>query len=368
MSKCAVCKNEHTIIAQSLGVCKECIIKKKPNVEKFIFQAHKNARERFNLPAEPPKAEYSSCILCAHHCGLQDNNVSYCGLRYSKDGTVISLVSTKVGLLEYYFDPLPCNCCAAWFCPAGTGAGYPQFAYRNGPEYRYYNLSVFFYGCSFDCLYCQNYHHKNIKLGNKVSKSELLEAYKSNIRTSCVCFFGGSPEPHFSFALAVSKSIYEYAQKHNRIARICWEWNGYGNTRLVKRAAEISLISGGNIKFDLKAFNSNLHKALTGVDNKVVLKNFELVAKEYFDQRPDLPILNATTLLVPGYIDEEEIEKIAEFIANLNDEIPYSLLGFAPQHEMIDLPYTSRELAERCYKVAKRHLKNVNIGNKHILV
>ncbi|MHA1205640.1 MAG: radical SAM protein, partial [Candidatus Heimdallarchaeaceae archaeon] len=72
--------------------------------------------------------------------------------------------------------------------------------------------------------------------------------------------------------------------------------------------------------------------------------------------------------LVPGYIDEEEVENIASFIADLNENIPYSLLAFYPQHMFKDLPVTSRELAESCERAAKKHLKMVNIGNKHLLL
>ncbi|MEE8618654.1 MAG: hypothetical protein V3S84_00830 [Dehalococcoidales bacterium] len=45
---------------------------------------------------------------------------------------------------------------ADWVCPAGTGAGYPDFAYRAGVEYGYKNLAVFYHACSFDCLFYQN--------------------------------------------------------------------------------------------------------------------------------------------------------------------------------------------------------------------
>ncbi|HID17306.1 TPA: radical SAM protein, partial [Candidatus Bathyarchaeota archaeon] len=80
-----------------------------------------------------------------------------------------------------------------------------------------------------------------------------------------------------------------------------------------------------------------------------------------------LPVLTATTLLVPGYVDELEVKRIAEFIASLNPEIPYSLLVFHPDFAMRDLPVTPKEQAFKCYRTAKKFLKNVNIGNLHLL-
>jgi pyruvate formate lyase activating enzyme len=36
-------------------------------------------------------------------------------------------------------------------------------------------------------------------------------------------------------------------------------------------------------------------------------------------QRPDPPLLLASTLLVPGYVDAEEVGRIARYIAELDD-------------------------------------------------
>jgi pyruvate formate lyase activating enzyme len=72
--------------------------------------------------------------------------------------------------------------------------------------------------------------------------------------------------------------------------------------------------------------------------------------------------------LVPGYVDEEEVGSLASFIASLNPEIPYSLLGFHPNFYMDDLPRTSRRQADRCFRAAKEAgLKKVKIGNIHLL-
>ena len=363
---CSLC-NQEKIVSSSLGVCNSCLINYETDSQASVEQAHRHAREKFSLPTNPPKGDSFSCNLCNHNCSFSDNDLRYCGLRYSKEGKFISRSTKNSAILDFYFDPLPCNCCAAWFCPAGTGDGYPEFAYKSGKETGYYNLSVFFYGCSFDCLFCQNKNHKNVKIGTKVSIETLVTAFKNNTKVSCVCFFGGSPEPQFIFALEVSKRITDLSKEEKRIARICWEWNGFGNQKYIERAAQFSLQSGGNMKFDLKAWSPQIHKALTGVDNKKVLENFEYVAKNFFEKRLNLPVLNATTLLVPGYIDEYEVGKIASFIAEINPEIPYSLLGFYPHFEFSDLPLTTLERADACFDVASDYLNNVNIGNKHLL-
>jgi pyruvate formate lyase activating enzyme len=147
-----------------------------------------------------------------------------------------------------------------------------------------------------------------------------------------------------------------------RKVRICWEWNGCGNPELVEKASELSFKSGGIVKFDLKAFDPNLSIALSGVPNERAYKNFEMVGDRHKE------VITATTLLVPNYVDEKEVEKIAKFIADIDPEIPYSLLIFHPAFYMSDMPITPRKQVEECYKTAKRYLNKVNIGNKHLLL
>jgi len=92
-----------------------------------------------------------------------------------------------------------------------------------------------------------------------------------------------------------------------------------------------------------------------------------MIGKKFFKKRPNLPILTASTLLVPGYVDAEEVRNLASLIAEVDSGIPYTLLAFYPQYAMTDLPTTSRELAIKCRDVAEEYLKNVRIGNIQLL-
>ncbi|HZD54626.1 MAG TPA: hypothetical protein VE080_00090, partial [Candidatus Aquicultoraceae bacterium] len=130
---------------------------------------------------------------------------------------------------------------------------------------------------------------------------------------------------------------------------------------------DLALESGGCVKFDLKAWDETLHVALTGVGNKRTLENFSRAA-EQAGRRPVPPPLIASTLLVPGYVDEEEVGKIAGFIASLDRDIPYSLLAFHPHFRMDDLPRTPGSLARGCLRAAKdAGLSRVQMGNAHLL-
>lgn len=266
-------------------------------------------------------------------------------MREARDGKLVPLSPKGSALAYAYLDPLPTNCCAAWFCPGSTEPGY--------------NLAVFLYGCNFDCLFCQNASHKMVRTAPVLPEDKLVSrACSGSVR--CVCFFGGSPEPQFPFALKAARRI---RNGRDRSARICWEWNGAGNPRLAEMAARLSLETGGTVKFDLKAFSPDVHTALCGTGNERTLDNFRRVAG--ITQGTDT--LTATTLLVPYYIDAAEIRLIAGFIASLDDDIPYSLPIFHPDYQLTDLPVTSRSLAEECVTAAREYLNRVHVGNLHLL-
>ncbi len=335
--------------AELLGYCGRCA-RGLPETE--LLKAHRITRRSLGLPPEVPRGGEVVCRLCANACSPKEGGLGYCGLRRVRRGKLeyIWEEGPEKGLLHSYYDPLPTNCCASWFCGEASGL----------------NLAVFFYGCNFDCLFCQNAQHKYPEEGELVGVEEFVRrALAPGVR--CVCFFGGSPEPQLPFAIRASREAMERAEAEGRGIRICWEWNGAGNPVLVRRAAEISLATRGIVKFDLKAWDEKLAKALCGVSIKPSFENFRMIAEELLP-RADYPLLTATTLLVPGYVDEEEVGRIAEFIASLSPEIPYSLLVFYPAYCMSDLEVTPRDQVMRCFRAAREAgLKRVHVGNLHLL-
>jgi|FaiFalFF_MnMetaG_3_1042247.scaffolds.fasta_scaffold03785_2 pyruvate formate lyase activating enzyme len=365
--ECELCGYQSIYLSKAIGVCKYCLRERSDEALKIALENHAKARKLFNLPPFPPRSQKGiKCNLCAAECMMDNGEFGYCGIRFNNNGKMGSLATNDQALLYYYLDPHVTNCCNAYFCPAGTGIGYPEYSYCKGPEYGYYNLALFFYGCSFNCLFCQNWNHKVLSEARLVHVNEIVNLTLKNEKISCWCWFGGSAEPQLPYAINASRKILEL-KPPKRIVRICFEWNGDGNKGLVKIAGELAYKSGGNVKFDLKAFNNAIHLALTGMDNKRVLENFELIYREYFEKRKGVPVLGATTLLVPHYIDAEEVEQIAKFIASLDDEIPYNLLIFHPDFMMNDIPVTPKKQIEECYNAAKKYLKFVNISNMHLI-
>jgi pyruvate formate lyase activating enzyme len=286
-------------------------------------------------------------------CRLGEGEVGLCGLRTVREGRLVHLAGTPRGaLVSWYDDPLPTNCVADWVCQGGRVGRTPQGRDK-------VNLAVFYQACTFDCIFCQNWHFRLEQPPGRVTAREL--AAQAHARTHCVCYFGGDPTPQMPHALAASHRLAAQG------LAVCWETNGSAHPRLLDRAVELSLRTGGCLKFDLKALDENLHLALTGVSNQRTLENFSRVASRVAE-RPDPPLLIAATLLVPGYVGAEEVGRIARFIASLDPDIPYALLAFHPSFFLPDLPRTSVRHAREAEAAARAAgLTRVRVGNRHLL-
>ena len=363
--ECKICGKKSVTISESIGVCAECLKSDSSSV-RLALETHKATRSKFGLPGEPPRDPKGvRCGLCAVDCRIPEGGKGFCGLVENRGGRIVRLGGTPDrGVLEWYYDPLPTNCVAEWFCPGCTGLGYPKYALSPTAEYGYSNLAVFYGACNLDCLFCQNWHYRSLaaKASPIVSARDL--ASKVTEKVTCICYFGGDPGPQAPHALATSR---EAVKRRTRILRICWETNGHWNPAVLKAAARLSLDTGGIMKFDLKAWTPAIYQALTGVPPTRVYDNVKLVV-EMARERPEVPLFTASTLLVPGYVDEEEVRMIARFLASLDPGIPYSLLAFHPDYVMHDLPPTSKRHAEEALRAAREEgLEKVNIGNVWLL-
>ena len=314
--KCIICGKGEA--AEALKICRECILKGKGR--EYIKDVHKI------LPQEGKE-----CKICGNRCKIKEGHQGFCRLRENKNGKIYCYSNREKAIGQYYYDALPTNCVASWVCNKRIG----------------YNLAIFYGACSFDCLFCQNwiYHEMAAKKQPIMTADELIKAAE---RATCICFFGGDPSCQILHALHV-------AEKAD--ATICWETNGNFSKKILPKIAEVT---DGIIKFDLKAWNESIHYALCGVGNKNSFENFEWLAKHCS--------VAASTLLVPYYITADEIYEIANFIASIDENIPYSLLAFYPCYKMYDMPYTSKKQALECYNAAKKAgLKRIRIGNVHLL-
>jgi pyruvate formate lyase activating enzyme len=356
-AQCKVCGEWSPLTAEVLSVCERCVRQQPHAACTHLEEAHAASRREFDLPLTPPRTRSGVvCPLCANACRLGEGEVGFCGLRTARADPdtgrlrLEHLAGTARGaMVSWYDDGLPTNCVGSWVCAGGR---------QRRP---WVNLAVFYEACTFNCLFCQNWHFRlrRPSPGRLVSAERL--AAQAHRHTYCVCYFGGDPTAQLPHALTTSRILARQG------VRVCWETNGSMHPRLLDQALRLSLETGGCIKVDLKAWDDTLHRALTGVSNRRTLETIERIAG-HLHERPDPPLLVVSTLLVPGYVTASQVGQMAGFLASLDPEIPYSLLGFHPHFFMPDLPRTSVRHADEAEAAARAAgLTRVRIGNRHLL-
>lgn len=119
---------------------------------------------------------------------------------------------------------------------------------------------------------------------------------------------------------------------------------------LLTNACELPDLSRTDIvEVSIKALDDRLHRDYTGVSNRNTLNNFDkLVA---MNRKPVV-----TTVLIPGYIDADEIERISAYIAERDSDTPFILL---PYFQCGDNPWR-RPTAEQMERAAERVKKHLN--------
>ena len=369
MGKCLLCGRETRLVSGTLGVCADCI-RNREEALKIIGEAHARSRALFRLPNRG--SDGYSCGVCGRMCGLREGMRGYCGLVERRGGRNTPLTGSYLVVPgTYYYDPHPTNCVADPVCPAVKGIGYPDYSLSPSGEHGYYNIAVFYGVCNMDCLYCQNWEYRRMTrdLSPRISVEELVESV--NGRTTCVCFFGGDPGPVAPHALVSARRMRRRAEEIGlRVFRICWETNGLWNKKLFREAVKLSLETGGIVKIDFKAWSPKIYYALTGIEPRHVetIRENIAFAAELAGERRRPPLLVVSTLLVPGYIDEYEIDMMTRYVAELDRDTPYVFLGFHPDYMLGDLPPTSRRHALRAVEIARGNgLRRIYVENTWLL-
>jgi len=102
----------------------------------------------------------------------------------------------------------------------------------------------------------------------------------------------------------------------------------------------------------IRALRDALHIHYTGKSNKRVLRNFKLLSKSGI-------LMRAESVLIPQLIEQDEIKRIASFVASVDSSIPYRIDGYIPVKEASWRRPFREEILE-AVEEAKKHLENVS--------
>ncbi|MBC8473208.1 MAG: AmmeMemoRadiSam system radical SAM enzyme [Candidatus Omnitrophica bacterium] len=272
------------------------------------------------------------CNLCAHCCKISLDSSGICGVRKNENGELYTLVYGDV--IASHVDPIEKK---------------PLYHFLPGS----YSYSIATIGCNFKCSFCQNWEisqaskRQNTASGHELMPEEVVREAKKNDCKS------------ISYTYTEPTIFFEYAYETAKLAKKQGLYNIFvTNGYMTKETLNVikPYLDAANI--DLKSFREDFYKEMCGAHLKPVLDTIELMKK--------LGIwIEITTLVVTGKNDSDnEFKDIAEFIANLDPDIPWHISRFHPDFKYLEGKPTPIDALKRARDIGKKAgLRNIHLGN-----
>jgi pyruvate formate lyase activating enzyme len=283
------------------------------------------------LPLLKKTGNKLECLLCPHFCKLDEGKSGICGVRKN--------TGQNIALLTY-----------------GVISGYALDPVEKKPLYHFfpgYNiLSIGSFGCNMRCDFCQNFHiSQNVPDSNDsgITIDKLIGDALSAKRNIGLAFTYNEPIVWFEYMKDVAERAKEEGLQTVMVS------NGYVNSDPLSEILEF--IDAFNI--DLKAFNDNFYKNLTGAELEPVKDSLKQIARSGRH-------LEITTLVIPGQNDDEkEMALQTEWMAGeLGKDIPFHLSRYFPTYKR-DNPSTPEETLKKLFDIASENLDYVYLGNNN---
>lgn len=273
------------------------------------------------------------CRLCAHRCLILPEKTGVCGVRKNIDGTLYSLSYGRA--IAANIDPIEKK---------------PLFHFQPGTE----SFSLATAGCNFRCAFCQNWDISQLSKryegefpGFDLSPEEIV---KRALENNCASIAYTYTEPTVFFEYAYDTTKLAQAKRLKNV----FVTNGYQTPETIEKMT--GLIDAANI--DLKSFRDKYYREICGARLEPVLEAIKLTHKAGI-------WIELTTLVVPEENDsEEELTDIAEFIVEVDKNIPWHISRFHPDYEMTDSYPTPLETLEKAAVIGKKAgLNYIYLGN-----
>jgi pyruvate formate lyase activating enzyme len=260
------------------------------------------------------------CNLCPHHCIITPDKLGICKVRKNLDGTLFSLVYGKP--ITQSTDPIEKK---------------PLFHFYPGSK----AFSIATVGCNMHCLHCQNADISQVTQGifpkQEVAPNQIVDAAKKSGSQS-IAYTYTEPTIFYEYAFDIANLAHKEGLKNVFVT------NGYIEQKPLEDIA--SVLDAANI--DLKGMTDDFYKKVCGAPIKPVLDSI----KRYYDLGIWIEI---TTLIIPGYNDDEKmLAEIADFIADIDVEIPWHVTGFYPTYKLTDAPPTPVSTLEKAVEIGKK--------------
>ena len=212
---------------------------------------------------------------------------------------------------------------------------YESMGTFDGPGLR---LVVFLQGCPFRCLYCANPDTIDVQGGEATPIHEIADLAVSQIpffgRRGGVTFSGGEPTVQAEVLIPLVDML------HQHDIHVCLDTNG----SIWNKDVEQLLLRTDLVLLDVKQFNAERHRALTGRDNEQVLRTAAWLEQH---GRP----FWLRYVLVQGWSDaEQDIRALGEVLGRYKniervEILPYHRLG-VHKYEAMGQPYMLQDVKE----------------------
>lgn len=233
-----------------------------------------------------------------------------------------------------------------------------SFGTHDGPGIR---MVVFVQGCQFRCLYCANPDTMDIRGGQFLEIEELVSRAKKQMpyfsKTGGVTVSGGEP----LLQRKVLKKL--FLRLHEEGINTVLDSNG----RLIDQQAKDLLDVTDLLLLDVKHFNNDWHKKLTGLSNTCTLK-----VAEYRESTGKPMWLRY--VLVPGWSDQEEhLHELGNHFKEYQsieriEILPYHQLG-VHKWEALGMNYKLKEVEppnseklERTASILQNYFRDVRVN------
>lgn len=272
------------------------------------------------------------CTLCPHYCKLGVGKTGICGVRKN--------TGEKIDLMTY-----------------GVLSGYSLDPVEKKPLYHFFPghniLSIGSFGCNMRCDFCQNFHISQKVPETLVPEKSIIKIIEDALNAEKnigIAFTYNEPIISFEYMRDVAESA-----KKQGLCTVMVS-NGFVNSEPLKEILEF--IDAFNI--DLKAFNNNFYRKLTGADIEPVKNSLKQIAQSGKH-------LEITSLIIPGVNDDEkEMELQSSWLASeLGKDVPFHLSRYFPTYKR-DNPPTPEDTLKRLLEIASSNLDYVYLGNSQL--
>lgn len=271
------------------------------------------------------------CPICPRQCNLNEGQIGFCKARACLNDTIVPINYGKITSLA--LDPI-----------------------EKKPLYHFYPgskiLSIGSFGCNLRCPFCQNYEISMAGINDiahqYITPADLtdmaLKLAQGPLGNLGVAFTYNEPFISYEFVRDCCVLLHQAGLKTVLVS------NGHINRQPLLEL--LPLIDAMNI--DLKGFTQEYYDYVGG--------NLECV-KQTIAEAHDKCHVEVTTLIVPTQNDSPaQMEAEAAWLASLSPEIPLHISRYFPRYKST-IPATEVATIYQLRDIARKHLKNVHVGN-----